>query len=108
MRRWAFDGVKPEKVLNPETNRMHLPFKFRLYEVTRGKCQDDDVPLVAVEDLRWTFCSAAKTFPVLAQDGETWVMFVPVGGRSTRSSFMGKSPEEVVDAAMAASTAGAQ
>lgn len=102
MRRWAFDGVKPEKVRNPETNRMHLPFKFRMYEVTRGQCQDDDVPLVAASDSRWEYCSSRGTFPARAQDGETWVMFVPIGGRSTRSAFMGKSPEEAVDAAMSA------
>jgi len=50
MRRWAYDGITPERVLNPKTNRMHLPFQFCLHEVTRNKCLPDDVPLYAKEE----------------------------------------------------------
>lgn len=46
MREWYANGIKPEKVLNPETGRMHLPFKFKLHEVTVAECLKTDVPLV--------------------------------------------------------------
>ncbi|MBV2180939.1 MAG: hypothetical protein KUL86_06845 [Castellaniella sp.] len=46
IRRWAFDGVKPEKVRN-ENGRLVWSFKHKLRDVTKGKCLDDDVPLYA-------------------------------------------------------------
>ncbi len=46
MRKWAFDGETPTKERNSR-GRMALAFRFRLLEVTRGKCLPNDVPLYA-------------------------------------------------------------
>lgn len=44
MRKWAFDGEVPRKVLN-SNKRMAWPGKFRLLPITENKCLPDDVPL---------------------------------------------------------------
>lgn len=54
-----------------------------------------------IDAKRWRFAVKHNCFPVIAQDGETWVVW----GRSRdwkRRTFMGKSPDEAIDAAMAA------
>lgn len=44
MRKWAADGVTPEKVRN-ENGRLAWPFKFKLVPVSQQKCLPDDVAL---------------------------------------------------------------
>ena len=46
IRRWAADGITPEKVLN-ENGRWAWPFKFKLVPVSQKKCLPDDVALYA-------------------------------------------------------------
>lgn len=42
MRKWAFDGEKPEKI------KGRWPVKFKLKEITSQQIQADDIPLYAV------------------------------------------------------------
>lgn len=44
IRKWAFDGEKPEKRLNAN-NRMAWPGKFKFFPVTQAKILPDDIPL---------------------------------------------------------------
>ena len=46
MRKWAADGITPEKVRN-ENGRMAWPFKYKLVPVSESKCLPDDVALFA-------------------------------------------------------------
>lgn len=50
---------------------------------------------------RLRFCIERDVFPVIANDGKTWVMFVAVSS-ARRSMFASESPEEAIDAAIAA------
>lgn len=55
----------------------------------------------AVSDAeRYDFCVNHDSFPTLARNGKTWVMFVPTTS-NRRASFFGKNPTEVIDAARA-------
>lgn len=45
MRRWAFDGKRPQKAL--VNGRWRWPAEMKMYPVTQHKCFDDDVPLWA-------------------------------------------------------------
>lgn len=49
MRKWAFDGEKEYKEVNPRTGRMALARKFLYIPVSIGKCLPDDIPLYAGE-----------------------------------------------------------
>ena len=48
---------------------------------------------------RWRYAVEKNCFPVISQDGETWVAWAR-DSNYKRRTFMGKSPEEAIDAAM--------
>ena len=50
---------------------------------------------------RYRFCVEHDVFPVIANDGKTWVVFVSVTSRR-RSMFAAQTPSEAIDAAIAA------
>lgn len=53
-----------------------------------------------IDAKRWRYAVENNCFPTIAQDGETWVVWSR-DRNYKRRTFMGKSPDEAIDAAIA-------
>lgn len=51
MRRWKYDGEEPKKEKN-KNGKLAWPLKFKFLPVTDLRIFEDDIPLVAAEDLK--------------------------------------------------------